>query len=237
MNRKIKKDLGALKYIVLLIVLIVLAITFYATRENDDNQIQNNDNPNISDNPIIKPNNNPSDNLPNSNSSDNPNQSSQKENPNDDETITGGMDNISTTNYIIYDKYVIASENTKYSQSGYKYFLVRSYTEYEKYITNNLQSPFDTNYVSPFENTNTQTLETLKQAIDKEFFKSNCLLFVVDYGQKELGGEINNIQIVDNTVSLYIDRTVDVENKSKYTTYIIPINSTQIKSADINYIR
>ena len=234
MSSRMKKNSGALKYIVLLILLIVLAVTFYATRENDDTQKpNNNDTPNISDNPIIKPNNQPSDDV-NNNPSDSPSDNQSNE---DDDTITGSMDNISTDTYIIYDTYVIASENTKYSQSGYKYFIVRSYSEFEKYINDNLQSPFDETFVSSFSSINEQTISNLKQNIDKEFFKSNCLIFVVDYAQKEISGNINNVQITDNTASLYIDRTVELENKSKFLTYIVPINSTSIKSVDINYIR
>ncbi len=149
----------------------------------------------------------------------------------------GGGDIVNIDDYTLYDTYVIASEKTQYGDAGYKYFIVRSYSEYEKYINQNLKSPFDNTYISKYDTINEQTITNIKNKIDKQFFKDNCLIFVVDYSTKEIGAKITNVHISENTVTLNIDRTAQVTNTSKYTTYIVPIESSEIKSVSISYIR
>lgn len=235
MSNRMKKKSGALKYLILIILVVVLAIVFYMTKQ--DNNIDNpsgTNQPSNSASPSQQPSQQPSE-QPSQQPSEQPSGSS----PSDPSsgTISGGGDIVNVDNYVLYDTYVIASEQTQYSQSGYKYFIVRSYTEYEKYINQNLKSPFEDSYVSNYKSLNEETLSTIKNNIDKDFFKSNCLIFIVDYGTKEINASITNIQISDNTVSLNIDRTIASENSSKYNTYIVPIQSSDIKSVSISYIR
>lgn len=231
MSNRMKKKSGAMKYIVLLILLAILVFAYYFSNgdtQNPSNQQSNN--PSNSSSSNINNNNNPS---------NNPN-TPPINNNNDDEhngTISGGVDIINVDGHTLYDTYVIASENTKYAEAGYKYFIVKSYSEYEKYISNNLKSPFDSSYISNYTNVNEQTIANLQNTIDKEYFKNNCLVFVVDYSSKEVCAKITNIHISDDTLTLNIDRTIDSINKSKFTTYIVPLNSTSIKSVSISYIK
>lgn len=248
MSNRMKKKSGAGKYLALIIVLIILVIAFYTFNKEDDTNINNNPTSNQSNNENVNNNLSNDDNNQNSNNNEginintnvNNNEGTNinnEENNNDNETILGGTEIINSDTYTLYDTYVIASDKTQYGQSGYKYFIVRSYSQYEQYIGQNLLSPFDDTYVSQFDEINSQTLNNIKANISKEYFKNSSLLFVVDYSTKEINGKISNVQVSENEVTLNIDRTVETDKTSKYITYIVPIELTSIKSVAISYIR
>ena len=234
MSRRMKKNSGAFKYLLLIILLVVLVVLFYLTNDDEiDSKSNDNNNPSEGISSNITPNNNPS-NEPSNKPIDNPSSTPEIDNTG---TISGGSENIDVNGYAIYDKYIIASNETTYAQSGYKYFIVRSYSEFEKYINTNLVSPFDNTYISNFEYINENTINDIKNTIDEDFFKSNCIIFVVDYSSKEIKSTIGNISVNENTASITIDRTIDNKNVSRYISHLIPINSTAIRNVSINYIR
>ena len=234
MSRRMKKRSGAFKYFLLIVLLVVLVVLFYLTNDDEiDSKSNDYNNPSEGISSNIIPNNNPS-NEPSSKPSDNPSNPHIIDNTG---TISGGSENIDVNSYDIYDKYIIVSDETTYAQSGYKYFIVRSYSEFEKYINTNLVSPFDNTYISKFETLNENTINDIKNSIDEDFFKSHCIIFVVDYSSKEIKSTISNIEVNENTASITIDRTIDNENVSKYITHLIPINSNSIRNVQINYIR
>lgn len=234
MSRRMKKRSGAFKYLLLIILVVFLVVLFYLTNDDEiDSKSNDNNNPSEEISSNITPNNEPN-NEPSSKPNDTPSTPPIIDNA---DTISGGSENIDVNGYAIYDKYIIASDKTTYAQSGYKYFIVRSYSEYEKYINTNLVSPFDNTYVSNFEDINKNTISDIKNTIDEDFFKSNCIIFVVDYSSKEIKSTIGNIGVNENTASITIDRTIDNKNVSKYITHLIPINSTSIRNVEINYIR
>ena len=230
MSNRIKKKSGGVKYLALIIALIILVIIFYTVNKDEDTNIDND-----IDNPSSSQSNNANENN-NDKHSENTDSNSNKNN-NDDETISGGTEIITSDTYTLYDTYVIASDKTQYGQSGYKYFIVRSYSQYEQYIGQNLLSPFDSQYTSPFDELNIQTINNVKSNITKEYFKNASLIFVVDYSTKEINGKVSNVEISENDVTLNIDRTMETDKKSKYITHIVPIELTSIKSVSIKYIK
>ncbi|MDD4066763.1 MAG: hypothetical protein PHH22_02175 [Clostridia bacterium] len=217
-NKKFKNIPSGIKYLVLIVVVIILVIVFkvvtnsmYSEQPNPNEDINNNPSTSTDNNPATSTDNNPID-------------------PTDpDGTIIGNKDNIDITQYTLFDTYILTSNHTQYGNYGWKYFLIRSYSEFTNYVEN---------YFTAIDNTDISAeISNLKENITSDFFKTGCVIIIVDYSLNDISGLVDNIMLSDTLATISINRNITNTNFSKYVTHVLPIKSNTIRTVQIQYTK
>ncbi len=154
-------------------------------------------------------------------------------NEEDNDVVVEEEDNI-IRQFKLYNSYVITSENTQYKDVDYKYFIIRSYSEFEKYLNEYMIDYSDEDkYISY----NKTEKEDILKNIDKDFFNENSVIILSDVNsKKQINGNISEISIdEDKIVDLKIKKETN-DNLSNAITYIIPVEKgvKQVKAKHIN---
>ena len=222
-NKKFKNIPSGIKYLVLIVIVIILVIVFKGVTNSMYNE-QPNPNEDINNNPATSTDNNPATSTDN-----NPATSTDNNPTNPDDTIIGNKDNIDITQYTLFDTYIITSSHTQYGNYGWKYFLIRSYSEFINYVENYFTSVGNKDISAEINN--------LKENITSDFFKTGCVIIVVDYSLNDISGLVDNIMLSDTLATISINRNITNTYSSKYVTHVLPIKSNTIRTVQIQYTK
>ena len=138
--------------------------------------------------------------------------------------------------YKLFNRYIVTSENTEYKEVDYKYFIIRSYSEFEKYI-NEYLIEYNTQDSEKYETYNEEIKEKMLKEFDKDFFNQNSVILLSDVNsRKQINGNISEIAKGDEGVVDLKIKKEDNENLTNSITYIIPIEKgiKQVKAKHIN---
>lgn len=215
-----------IKVITLVVLIILVIITFDLTNKNQETGL-------INDNNTNKSSSNTS--LSDDKKEDNETIIDDKEDKEDNNEIVEEESNI-IKQYKLFNKYIVTSENTEYKEVDYKYFIIRSYSEFEKYI-NEYLIEYNTQDSEKYETYNAEIKEKILKEFDKDFFTQNSVILLSDVNsRKQINGNISEIAKGDEgLVDLKIKKE-DNENLTNSITYIIPIEKgiKQVKAKHIN---
>ena len=214
-----------IKIVTLVILIVLVVITFNLTNENQENKL-NEENKGNQVSSVNSSKNDKEDNETIIND--------KKEEDIKSEVIEEGQNIIKQ--YKLYNNCVVTSENTQYKEVDYKYFIIRSYSEFEKYINEYLVD-FNDADTQKYKDYNKNIIDNMLKDFDKDFFNENTVILLTDVNSiKQINGNISEISKDEaGIVDLKIKKEEN-DNLSNSITYVIPIEKgvKQVKAKHVN---
>lgn len=214
-----------IKIVTLVILIVLVVITFNLTNENQENKL----------NEENKGNQVSSVNSSKNDKEDNETIINDKKEEDIKSEVIEEEKNI-IKQYKLYNNCVVTSENTQYKEVDYKYFIIRSYSEFEKYI-NEYIVDFNDADTQKYKDYNKDIIDNMLKDFDKDFFNENTVILLTDVNSiKQINGNISEISKDEaGIVDLKIKKEEN-DNLSNSITYVIPIEKgvKQVKAKHVN---
>lgn len=214
-----------IKIVTLVILIVLVVITFNLTNENQENKL----------NEENKGNQVSSVNSSKNDKEDNETIINDKKEEDIKSEVIEEEKNI-IKQYKLYNNCVVTSENTQYKEVDYKYFIIRSYSEFEKYINEYLVD-FNDADTQKYKDYNKDIIDNMLKDFDKDFFNENTVILLTDVNSiKQINGNISEISKDEaGIVDLKIKKEEN-DNLSNSITYVIPIEKgvKQVKAKHVN---
>lgn len=214
-----------IKIVTLVILIVLVVITFNLTNENEENKL----------NEENKGNQVSSVNSSKNDKEDNETIINDKKEEDIKSEVIEEEKNI-IKQYKLYNNCVVTSENTQYKEVDYKYFIIRSYSEFEKYLNEYLVD-FNDADTQKYKDYNKDIIDNMLKDFDKDFFNENTVILLTDVNSiKQINGNISEISKDEaGIVDLKIKKEEN-DNLSNSITYVIPIEKgvKQVKAKHVN---